>query len=281
MTVVQLMEILCTADPLAKAAFLPWGADEDEVEEVDAVHVPRMKWTCESYRRKGQEYKALQREGPCAGLPPGSENAVVGTCVRRHSLNRRGFFELTSIHLRRLARRWLSVHFCCKTYSARSPAEVGTRLCESLIVLKSNCDIESKMDSALHAASSERCRTKVKIYDGEYLSHDAGLPLVCAGIVEVDSTFSVWSRALIALRPEALRPAGPYLRTRTATVLITRSYVEERKYFREARMDLILVKGEAHTSVLVHKFPRLDALAVRVSRPADIVTVVRAVLRSF
>jgi hypothetical protein len=77
MTVVQLMEILCTADPLARVAFLPWGADEDELEEVDAVHLPRMAWTRESYRWKGQEYNTLHREGPCADLPPGSENAVV------------------------------------------------------------------------------------------------------------------------------------------------------------------------------------------------------------
>lgn len=42
MTVVQLMGVLCTADPLARVAFLPSGADEDEVEELDAVHVPRV-----------------------------------------------------------------------------------------------------------------------------------------------------------------------------------------------------------------------------------------------
>jgi hypothetical protein len=53
------------------------GADEDEVEELDAVHVPRVNWTLESYRWKGQEYKALHQEGPWADLPPGSENAVV------------------------------------------------------------------------------------------------------------------------------------------------------------------------------------------------------------
>jgi hypothetical protein len=177
---------------------------------------------------------------------------------------------------------WMSVHFCCRTSSACGRvAEGKARLCESLIVVNSNGDIENKMDSAFHVASSERCRTKVEIYDGEYLSHDAGLPLVCAGIAEVDSMFSVWNRALIALEPGALRPDGPYLRTKTATVLITRSDVEERKYFREARMDLILVKGEAHTSVVMQNFSRLDAPPVRVARSTDIVTVVRAVLRSF
>ena len=31
MTVDQLMKILCTAEPLARVVFLPWGADEDEV----------------------------------------------------------------------------------------------------------------------------------------------------------------------------------------------------------------------------------------------------------
>lgn len=137
------------------------------------------------------------------------------------------------------------------------------------------------MAQNFQAVGSKRCRTMVEIYGGEYLNHDAVSLLVCAGIVQVDSTFSVWNRALIALRPGALRPAGPYLRTRTATVLITRSNVEERMYFREARMDLILVKGEAHTSVVMQNFPRLDAPPVRVARSTDIVTVVRAVLRSF
>ena len=136
------------------------------------------------------------------------------------------------------------------------------------------------MDQTFQAPGTERCRTVVEIYAGEYLNHDAALPLVCAGVVELDSTLSVWDRALIAVQPGALRPDGPYLRTDTATVMILRSDIEERKRFREARMDLILVKGKAYTSVVMQNSPRLDAPTIRVARTADIVTVVRAVLSS-
>ncbi|AME23747.1 hypothetical protein AXG89_07680 [Burkholderia sp. PAMC 26561] len=76
-TVVDLMKILRTAEPLARVTFLPWGADEDGVEEVDAVRVPERKWIRETYFWKGQECKALHQEGPCTDLPLGSENAVV------------------------------------------------------------------------------------------------------------------------------------------------------------------------------------------------------------
>jgi hypothetical protein len=77
MTVAELMEILRTADPLAKVAFLGWDADEDEVEEVDAVRVPGKRWTQETYSWKGQQYKALHQEGPCTDLPSGCKNVVV------------------------------------------------------------------------------------------------------------------------------------------------------------------------------------------------------------
>jgi hypothetical protein len=137
------------------------------------------------------------------------------------------------------------------------------------------------MDQTLQAAVSERCRTVVEIYAGQYVTHDVILPLVCAGVAELDSMFSVWDRARIALQPGALRPAGPYVRTKTATVLILQSDIEERTCFREARLDLILVKGEAYTSVVMQNSAPLDAPPIRVGRTADIVTVVRAVLRSF
>ena len=77
MTVVELMEILRAADPIAKVTFLPWGADEDEVEEVNAVRVPERKWTCETYSWKGQEYKSFHQEGPCTDLPSGYKDVVV------------------------------------------------------------------------------------------------------------------------------------------------------------------------------------------------------------
>ncbi|CAN7177364.1 hypothetical protein [Caballeronia sp. LjRoot31] len=61
MTVAELMEILRNADPLARVTFLRWGADEDEVEEVDAVRVPGRTWTRETYSRRVKNTKPFTK----------------------------------------------------------------------------------------------------------------------------------------------------------------------------------------------------------------------------
>ena len=79
MTVIELMTILRSADPLAKVAFLPWGADEDEAEEVDAVCVPAIAWTRETYSWMGRKYKTLHQDEPRTDLPPEYENVAIET----------------------------------------------------------------------------------------------------------------------------------------------------------------------------------------------------------
>jgi hypothetical protein len=75
-TVFELVEILQTADQQATVVFLPWGADEDEVEEVKAVAVPERQWTRETFTAKGREYMTLYPGGPRTDLGPECENVV-------------------------------------------------------------------------------------------------------------------------------------------------------------------------------------------------------------
>jgi len=97
MTVFELVKILRTADPRATVAFLPWGADEDEVEEVDAVVVPRRMWTRETFNSSGREYKTLHEGAARTDLGPECKNvvqqsvSVVILCVDTDFLSSRHF----------------------------------------------------------------------------------------------------------------------------------------------------------------------------------------------
>ena len=76
MTVSELVERLGTADPMATVVFLPWGADEDEVEEVDAVAIPGRMWTRESFTMSGREYETFHEGGSRTDLGPECKNVV-------------------------------------------------------------------------------------------------------------------------------------------------------------------------------------------------------------
>jgi len=96
-TVSELVERLRAADPAATVAFLAWGADEDEVEEVDAVVVPRRMWMRETFNSSGREYKILHEGVSRTDLGPECKNvvqqpvSVVILCVDTEFLSSRRF----------------------------------------------------------------------------------------------------------------------------------------------------------------------------------------------
>jgi hypothetical protein len=57
MNVRELMQRLRVANPDATVLFLPWGADEDELEEIRAIAVYRDAWTHESGRFASNGYE--------------------------------------------------------------------------------------------------------------------------------------------------------------------------------------------------------------------------------
>ncbi|MGF6902579.1 hypothetical protein P3T22_003857 [Paraburkholderia sp. GAS348] len=126
--------------------------------------------------------------------------------------------------------------------------------------------------------ASELPKTIVKICAGEF-SHGGELPVVCIGETGIDPRLNIWRRAREALHDERnLWPQRPYPRLREATVFITRDSVPRPNVFVEARLDIIVAKGHAHTSAVFDNYPRCDLLRVRVNSADDVVTVVRKVL---
>lgn len=127
--------------------------------------------------------------------------------------------------------------------------------------------------------ASEFSRTVVKICDGEFIE-GATLPVVCTGVVEIDPRASVWRRAAEAVEEGGnLWPDRPYPRTKAVTVLVSRSTAGNSGTAIEARLDVILNKSLAHTSVLVENFPRTNLCPVRVDKADDVVAVVRKILQ--
>lgn len=64
MTVSELIEQLRTADPDARVVFLPFGADEDELEDVGVVEVFAAPWTIERRHRDGSADEFLYSGSP-------------------------------------------------------------------------------------------------------------------------------------------------------------------------------------------------------------------------
>lgn len=125
--------------------------------------------------------------------------------------------------------------------------------------------------------ASEFSRTIVKICAGEF-SPGTELPVVCTGVEEIDPRLNLLRRAREALHDGGnLRPDGPYPSLPTATVFITRDTVPGPRVFDEARLDIIVARGHAHTSAVFANYPRCDLRRVRVSNSDDVVTVVRKV----
>jgi hypothetical protein len=130
------------------------------------------------------------------------------------------------------------------------------------------------------AWAAEWSLTIVKIYVGEYLSHDAKLPVVCAGFAEIDPRRSIWQRAAEALQLGGnLRPGGPYPKAKTATVFVLQSTAGGPQDIFQMRLDIITKRGAAHTSV-VSSQPPLDLEPVLVGETDDVVTIVRKVVAS-
>lgn len=128
--------------------------------------------------------------------------------------------------------------------------------------------------------AAEWSRTIIKIYAGEYLSHDAELPLVCEGAVEADPRVDFWRRAAEALQPGGnLRPDGPYPVSTAITAFVVRATAGGPQDIPEARLEIVVRRGTAHCSVLSHG-PQLELEPVAVPRTDDVVTVVRKVVAS-
>lgn len=126
--------------------------------------------------------------------------------------------------------------------------------------------------------ASEFSLTTVKVCTGEFL-RDIELPVVCTGYVEADPRESLWRRAAEALQPGGnLRPDGPYCQAKAATVFVSRSTAGKPGELMEARLDVIVVRGLAHTGVVTSNSPRCDLSPVRVDKVDDVVTVIRKIL---
>src|ERR1700694_2632420 len=103
MNVRELMQKLVVADPDAMVLFLPWGADEDELEEVRAIAVFRDTWTHESGRFASDGYEVYYPGGVRGRSEPGYEDVhatsvqVVVLCVDDEFLRSRRLGERASI----------------------------------------------------------------------------------------------------------------------------------------------------------------------------------------
>ncbi|MFM0078786.1 hypothetical protein P0D72_07830 [Paraburkholderia sediminicola] len=128
--------------------------------------------------------------------------------------------------------------------------------------------------------ASEFSRTTVKICAGEFI-RGIELPIVCTGVAEIDPRKSIWCRAVEALQGGGnLRPDGPYCQAQAATVFVSQSTAEKPGELLEARLDVIVVKGLAHTGVVTSNSPRSDLSPVRVEKVDDVVTVIRKILEA-
>jgi len=126
--------------------------------------------------------------------------------------------------------------------------------------------------------ASEFSRTTVKICAGEFI-RGIELPTVCTGVAEIDPRKNIWRRAMEALQEGAnLRPAGPFCRAKAATVFVSRSTAGKPGELMEARLDVIVIRGLAHTGVVTGNAPRCDLSPVSVEKVDDVVTVVRKIL---
>ena len=126
--------------------------------------------------------------------------------------------------------------------------------------------------------ASEFSRTTVKICAGEFI-REIELPTVCTGVAEIDPRKNIWRRAMEALQEGAnLRPAGPFCRAKAATVFVSRSTAGKPGELMEARLDVIVIRGLAHTGVVTGNAPRCDLSPVSVEKVDDVVTVVRKIL---
>ena len=126
--------------------------------------------------------------------------------------------------------------------------------------------------------ASEFWMTKVKVCKGEFV-RGIELPAVCTGCVEADPRESLWRRAAEALESGGtLRPTGPFCRAKAATVFVSRSTAGKPDEVLEARLDVIVENGLAHTGVVSSDSPRRDLMPVCVDKGDDVVTVVRKIL---
>ncbi|MBC8751489.1 MULTISPECIES: hypothetical protein [Paraburkholderia] len=129
--------------------------------------------------------------------------------------------------------------------------------------------------------ASEFSRTIVKICSGEFI-RGATLPVVCTGVIEIDPRVGLWRRAADALGGGGnLRPDGPYPKPKTATVFISRGTAGRPGDMVEARLDVLVSQGLAHTGVVVENYPRSDLDPIRVDKADDLVTVIRKILAAF
>lgn len=127
--------------------------------------------------------------------------------------------------------------------------------------------------------ASEWFRTLVEVRIGEYLEPNSVLPLACTAATEIDPRTSVWRRALDALGFAGnVRPDGPYSKAAAVTVFILLSRTGEAGATEEARLDIVMERGVAHTGVVAAGFPRSDLPSVRVDRTDDVVEVARKVI---
>jgi hypothetical protein len=126
--------------------------------------------------------------------------------------------------------------------------------------------------------ASEFSRTTVKICVGEFI-RGIELPIVCTGVAEIDPRESLWRRAREALQGGGnLRPDGPYCQAEAVTVFVFRSTAGKPGVQLDARLDVIVDHGLAHTGILTSDSPRCDLMPVRVDKGDDVVTVVRKIL---
>ncbi|WP_176060935.1 hypothetical protein [Paraburkholderia sp. BCC1876] len=126
--------------------------------------------------------------------------------------------------------------------------------------------------------ASEFCLTTVMVCKGAFL-RDIELPVVCTGYVEADPRERLWRRVAEALEAGGnLSPDGPYCQAKLATVFVSRNTAGKPGELREARFDVIVAKGLAHTGVVTADAPRYDLNPVRVDKSDDIVAVIRKVL---
>jgi hypothetical protein len=127
--------------------------------------------------------------------------------------------------------------------------------------------------------ASEWSRTVVEVRVGEYPDPDSVLPLACTAVTEIDPRTSVWRRALDALESAGnVRPDGPYSKAAAVTVFIFLSRAGEAGATEEARLDIVVERGVAHTGVVAAGFPRSDLPSARVGKADDVVEVARKVI---
>ncbi|CAB3974540.1 hypothetical protein BLA3211_08060 [Burkholderia aenigmatica] len=124
--------------------------------------------------------------------------------------------------------------------------------------------------------SAQWWRTAVEIYDAGD-TYDGATP-ICTGTVEQDPRISAWRRASAALSDSLnMRPAGPYPRLNSATVLVTRTSGGTSERVPEFQLDVTASGGVGYASIRADAVPRTLG-PIPVSEVDDIVAVVRKLL---